>query len=820
MKSQTNVSSVARQRRHDLLAVLLATAFASTALPLVAQQAPTPSSIPASEAADNPIELSPFNVNESHNIGYGAATTASTSRMVQNYVDVPQTVNVITSDFINDFNIQDVRSLTEYIPNIEWGLTNNNSSMRLRGAAVTSTYIDGVVTVSSGAEMPLQFFDRVELVKGPSSAAFGLGQPGGLINYVSKTPQGVDKREYTVGFGDNSNYLANFDVQGVSKQDSRLKYRAVGFWEQGGYENYGWKHSGTGAEFSLKYDLNKTTFFDAIVAYSDTVYPDRSGVENIWKDPTIYEVWQIASRNDVHSYLPGTVFADGSVFDVSGTNPPLASPGHQAAIGIFGTGKFTSVGNDPLPVDWQGDERRNLRATLIASKDLADGHIHLRADLANEWATFETHDSAPDSFDSNYDKPLIPVGFYGVGVARSLSRGHPESHELGLDAIGNFNLFGGAWQTLAGGNFYERRASTFSYLIDNVNADGSVAYANLYTQNQHMYVPNTYTVTTDNSSKTEGYGVYAQEDVTFFNGILNVLGGWRIDYFKTDTNNNIDYSVNHSGNLNTGIKPRYAVTVKPMKWLSLYAMHTVSRDPQRSTNKYFVANGSYLSLSAADQAKYPLSELEFYSPGGTTDEAGSKVSFFGGNLYASVAFFKSKTQGQLNPIVAVNVTNNDGSNTQIGVQQVQGTDVHGTEVEIFGQATKRLSFTANYGIVRGNYPDFANGTPDRIDPSASISLHGKLDLGDLRGSGAYLTFGGLWHGPYYAYQDATATYFDHRNQYQYDGGIGYAWKHGGHNHRVYLSCTNVDNTLMTIGTVTPWTALPLRKTTLTYTAEF
>ncbi len=293
---------------------------------------------------ENPVVMNPFDVSASSNVGYGAATTASTSRVrVQSYVDVPQTVNVITSEFLEDYGSQDVRQALEYVPNIDFGLNDNPYSTHLRAANVTSTYVDGVTMPGQYSAMPLDFFDRIEVVKGPSSITFGLGQPGGLINYVSKVPQGINSTSVSFGVGNNANYLFRFDMQRVDKDNPKLSYRVVGFWDDGGYEYPNLYHSGAGAQVSVNYAFNSTTNLSLIVAYSDTIYPAQQYESSIFAQETLYYILSKPLRsvgNPVFTTLPGTKLPNGSIYGVSGPLPPAGSP---AMVGLFGTGNLVST---------------------------------------------------------------------------------------------------------------------------------------------------------------------------------------------------------------------------------------------------------------------------------------------------------------------------------------------------------------------------------------------------------------------------------------------------------------------------------------------
>ena len=58
--------------------------------------------------------MSPFEVEgTSEEDGYSVKETNSSARVAQRYIDVSQTISVINSQFIDDYNIQDTRKLME-----------------------------------------------------------------------------------------------------------------------------------------------------------------------------------------------------------------------------------------------------------------------------------------------------------------------------------------------------------------------------------------------------------------------------------------------------------------------------------------------------------------------------------------------------------------------------------------------------------------------------------------------------------------------------------------------------------------------------------
>ena len=85
----------------------------------------------------------------SSNVGYGAQTTSTSGAIVQNYVDVPQTVNVVTSEFMQDLNLDNSRLALDYVPGVFTFSSINPGSYFIRGSSVGASYIDGMVLSGS-----------------------------------------------------------------------------------------------------------------------------------------------------------------------------------------------------------------------------------------------------------------------------------------------------------------------------------------------------------------------------------------------------------------------------------------------------------------------------------------------------------------------------------------------------------------------------------------------------------------------------------------------------------------------------------------------
>lgn len=106
--------------------------------------------------------------------------------------DTPQTINVVPKQVIEQRGATTLRDVLRNVP----GITVNagegggpqGDNLRIRGfAANTDLFLDGMRDISQTSRDPFNL-QQLEVLKGPSSIAFGRGSTGGIVNQVSKTP--------------------------------------------------------------------------------------------------------------------------------------------------------------------------------------------------------------------------------------------------------------------------------------------------------------------------------------------------------------------------------------------------------------------------------------------------------------------------------------------------------------------------------------------------------------------------------------------------------------------------------------------------------
>ena len=175
---------------------------------------------------DDVYQLNPFTVEDDAD-GYLATTTISGTAMRTSLMNVPMSINVITSEFLEDSLIGDFYEALDYNTSVTQtgriGGGPRPSVFSIRGFRSRNTLVDGV---PGGIFIPTQLVDRIEVVKGPNTL-YGQSDPGGLINVITKTPKGEDGGKATVKIGDNGWTQGQFDIT-THAMNGKLGLRFLG----------------------------------------------------------------------------------------------------------------------------------------------------------------------------------------------------------------------------------------------------------------------------------------------------------------------------------------------------------------------------------------------------------------------------------------------------------------------------------------------------------------------------------------------------------------------------------------------------------------
>ena len=162
--------------------------------------------------------------------GYNPSAASVGSRTDTPLRDIPQSIQVIPQELIEDRQPRDLLDALRSVPGISQGQasTSINALPIIRGfSATTDVLRDGTRFPGDRA---LNIFDsatvdRIEVLRGPASILYGQGSLGGIINIVSKEPLPEPFYSVDVAAGNFNFYQGAVDLSGPLNSENTLLYR-------------------------------------------------------------------------------------------------------------------------------------------------------------------------------------------------------------------------------------------------------------------------------------------------------------------------------------------------------------------------------------------------------------------------------------------------------------------------------------------------------------------------------------------------------------------------------------------------------------------
>ena len=167
--------------------------------------------------------------------GYVARQSATGSKTDTPLIETPRSISVITADQLEAQQVQDIRQALRYSAGVvaeARGADYSQPSTILRGfQSFDPFYVDGMKghgrNFLTYASTPLDPYamERVEVLRGPASVLYGQGQPGGLINQVSKRPTEEFFAELGGLAGNYDTFGGKFDIGGPMDDEREFLFR-------------------------------------------------------------------------------------------------------------------------------------------------------------------------------------------------------------------------------------------------------------------------------------------------------------------------------------------------------------------------------------------------------------------------------------------------------------------------------------------------------------------------------------------------------------------------------------------------------------------
>ncbi|MEP5761867.1 MAG: TonB-dependent receptor [Litoreibacter sp.] len=450
--------------------------------------------------------------------GFKPEQTSVGSRIESPLDELPLSVDVITPDVIEATNatrVQDVVTTTTgaAIGNQFGGISN---SIILRGFDASVTDNGGPAAVSSNRQRDSAHVERIEVLSGPSTALFGFGPPGGVVNVISKTPQDERFFRFKSEISSSASLRQEFDFNSPLTADGTVKARLTGVIEGtdsfrfSDFSDETFPESRVSVSPSILFEPNDQLSFLLRADYTrDTRIFDRGIAIGLDGDPV----------SDIDDFLGDPSFDDFISENISAS--------------LETTYRFNS--------DW------SITGTLSGNQNKRDG-------LSLE----------PEAFFENAAEISPILGFLlpqANSIARQIEFRDQETTEFSarVDLKGAFNTGRVSHEVVFSVDAYDNENDTIN------SGSGVLPPAEVITLADlgQATALTTANLTDDSSSNvdTETVGISFLDKLSFGES-LHVLVGGRLDYLdqtsSTPTTADTELSV-------TEFSPRFGVVVKPFE---------------------------------------------------------------------------------------------------------------------------------------------------------------------------------------------------------------------------------------------------------------
>lgn len=200
------------------------------------------------------VVLSPFKVTTERDKGYRATNSISGTRLDTPIKELPMPIEVITEAFLRDTGSSDLRQSLRYssgiilqsqndqgsnafygaggVHNPEGATANKTqSTFKIRGYITDVILRDGYRRQSATDSINIS---RIEVIRGPAALLYGIGNFGGIVNYLPKTPERESSTEVGAAYGSHEFMRTFLDTTGPIDEAGKFAYRLTGAWQDTG----------------------------------------------------------------------------------------------------------------------------------------------------------------------------------------------------------------------------------------------------------------------------------------------------------------------------------------------------------------------------------------------------------------------------------------------------------------------------------------------------------------------------------------------------------------------------------------------------------
>lgn len=567
--------------------------------------------------------------------------------------DLPQAVSYATKELIADQGAIRVGEVVKNFSGVSQFTFYDDISIRgfrINGQSNTQL-LNGLRTSTGFWKQPLaNYLERVEVLKGPSSALFGNASPGGVVNRVTKKP--LDKAANSLSFstGSFNTLRALADFTGPLNKEKTLLYRL-----NLGYEN-------ANSFRDLQFDKN------TVIAPSLSFLPNdktRVNLDLIYtSSKSVLDRGQSTFENDLYSTKTSQSLNSTNDYLNEETYILTTSLNHQFTDKLSFSSSYIRTGYNEDLLEHRGANKYAVDGdgATIPTQIEMQVFMRKRKRYIDNIASFMNYKTETGALTHNlilgydYTQEQVPAG-----GSQLQARGYRNASNTGAIATYNPN-------------------NKSAYLLDSKgNPVPNVAHFDLANPSSSQQLKDIskyfYTTVPFDQSYYSTYGVYLQDHIKW--GPLQALIGFRYDEYIDRTNYekpNEEKVKQHS------FLPRIGLTYTLNPNINLYSTYVKGYNPQTA------------SVIANPNAGGPFDPLE-----NNMIEVGGKSSWFNDNLFVTLALYKIEQKNTL-------YTAGDAVNPDL-MRAVGKEDSKGIEVDVTGNILPQWSISAAYSYNESHITD-------------------------------------------------------------------------------------------------------------------
>jgi catecholate siderophore receptor len=490
-------------------------------------------------------------------VGYYTNSTPVATKTNTPIVNIPQSLTVISKEFIRDQSYQNLTDVARYAPGVAVHQgEGNRDELVIRGVDSSANFF------VNGFRDDVQYFrdvyntQSIEILKGPSAITFGRGAGGGLLNRTLKEADGARVYEATAQTGSWGDRRVTLDAgqainENVAARLNVFYEGADAFRDFNHLERYGINPTVT-----LKPD-DSTSVKLSYEYFHDDRTSDRGNPSQALAIPGLGAGATATRFNPTTPFAPNGDFS--TFFGSPALNKAIATVQTGMAIIDHDFGNGLTVRNGTIAADY-----RKFYQNVYPTNGAFNGGVDPTDTFFNLGAYQHTtnRDNLFNQTDFTYKTPFGGF-FHTVGFGTEVGR------QTGVD-IRNTGIFPNGTNTIMMNPF----APTYF---------GPVTFVHHFVANPAS--PDGVTAADSNSKYTLNVqSAYFRDTVDISKG-LQFIGAVRYDRFDMaalDMNTAIN-----RGRLDNLVSPAAAVVVKPRDSVSIYGAYSISYLP--STGDQFSA---------------------------------------------------------------------------------------------------------------------------------------------------------------------------------------------------------------------------------------